>query len=268
MGVTQSKLDEVPSLALGTSPVTPLEMVAAYSTIAAGGEYHQAIFVTRITDKNGNVLARFATENQRVMSDKTVGNLINMLRDAVDEGTGQAVRTRFGVRADVAGKTGTTQKNTDGWFILMHPRLVAGAWVGFNDSRVTMRSNYWGEGGHNAVLLVGDFFQHILDAQFIDASAQFPYSRPRDSIWDPFLNIFREWWLGETARPAPLPPWPPSRDVEREAPRDRLEDTQEGREQRELERERQKERLMERLRQKREQREREQLERDWYLREK
>ena len=107
----------------------------------------QPIYITRITDKNGNMLAQFAAENQRVMSEKTVGDLINMLRGAVDQGTGQAVRAQFGVRADVAGKTGTTQKNTDGWFILMHPRLVAGSWVGFNDSRVTMRSNYWGEGG-------------------------------------------------------------------------------------------------------------------------
>src|SRR5437867_5518953 len=283
MGVRQSKLDEVPSLALGTSPVTPLEMVAAYSTLAAGGEYRQPIFITRITDKHGNVLARFATENQRVMSDKTVGHLINMLRDAVDLGTGQAVRARFGVRADVAGKTGTTQKNTDGWFILMHPRLVAGAWVGFNDARVTMRSNYWGEGGHNAVLLVGDFFQHILDARLIDGGARFPYARPRDSILEPYWDAAKDWlfdtvrdWLfGESAKPAPLPLPPPRRDVEREAPRSeptereraRLEDTQERQGQRKLERQREKERLMERLRQKREQWEQEQLERDGYLRE-
>ena len=152
MGVTRSKLDEVPALALGASPVTPLEMVAAYSTLAAGGHYREPISITRITDKNGNVLADFKTQTQVAMSDKTVGELINMLRDAVDLGTGQVVRARFGIRADVAGKTGTTQKNTDGWFILMHPRLVAGSWVGFNDSRVTMRSNYWGEGGHNAAL--------------------------------------------------------------------------------------------------------------------
>jgi len=270
-------------LALGTSPVTPLEMVSAYSTIASGGEYRQPIFITRITDKNGNLLARFATENQRVMSDKTVGNLINMLRDAVDQGTGQAVRARFGVRADVAGKTGTTQKNTDGWFILMHPRLVAGAWVGFNDSRVMMRSTYWGGGGHNAVLLVGDFFEHILDARLIDSGARFPYARPRDSILEPYWDAAKDWlfdtvrdWLsGERAKPAPLPLPPPRRDVEREAPRaeptererERLEDTQERQGQRRLERQREKERLMERLRQKREQWEQEQLERDGYLRE-
>jgi penicillin-binding protein 1A len=213
MGVNQSRLDEVPSLALGTSPVTPFEMVSAYSTLAARGEYRTPIFITHITDKNGHVLARFENQSRRVVSDKTVGNLINMMRDAVDRGTGQAVRAQFGVRADVAGKTGTTQKNSDGWFILMHPQLVAGAWVGFNDARVTMRSNYWGEGGHNAILLVGDFFRLILNAQFIDPGAQFPYSRPRGYFWEPFLDRLKDWWLGESAGSVPIQP---SKPVERD----------------------------------------------------
>jgi penicillin-binding protein 1A len=256
MGVNRSELDEVPALALGTSPVTPLEMVSAYSTIAAIGEYRQPIYITRITDKNGNVLARFATENQRVMSETSVGHLINMLRGAVDQGTGQAVRTQFGVRADVAGKTGTTQKNTDGWFILMHPRLVAGAWVGFNDPRVTMRSNYWGEGAHNALLVVGDFFQQTLAARLIDGSVEFPFARPHDSIWEPLLDaakewfggIFNDWLFGERAKPAPLASPPPDRDLQRE--------------QRELERQLTKERLLEILRQKQEQRHKENRERE------
>jgi penicillin-binding protein 1A len=266
MGVNQSKLDEVPSLALGTSPVTPLEMVTAYSALAARGLYRQPIFITRVTDKNGYVLAEFQSESRRVMSDTTVGNLINMLRDAVDLGTGQAVRSRFGLRADVAGKTGTTQNNTDGWFILMHPRLVAGAWVGFNDSRVTMRSNYWGEGGHNAVLLVGDFFQRTLDARFIDGSAQFPYGRPRDSVLEPYLDAAKDWlapaldWLFGTRAERP-----PQRDPASEAPREGVEDLMEQqRAQREMERQKQKEQLMERLRQKQQQYEREQLDRETY----
>jgi penicillin-binding protein 1A len=244
MGVKQSKLDEVPSLALGTSPVTPFEMVVAYSTLAARGEYRQPIFITRITDKHGNLLAEFANENERVLSDKTVENLINTLRDAVDQGTGQAVRLRFGVLADVAGKTGTTQKNTDGWFILMHPRLVAGAWVGFNDSRVTMRSDYWGGGGQNALLLVGDFFRQALDARLINGGARFPYARPSDSILDPYLDLakkwlfgtVRDWLLGEPAKPPPLPPWPSKRDREREPLRQRLDEAPERREQRRLQR--------------------------------
>ena len=273
MGVNQSKLDEVPSLALGTSPVTPLEMVAAYSTLAAGGEYRQPTFVSRITDKSGNTLAEFSTEAMRVMSDKTVEDLINILRDAVDQGTGKEVRARFGLRADVAGKTGTTQKNTDGWFILMHPRLVAGAWVGFNDSRITMRSNYWGEGAHNALLLVGDFFRQTFAARLVDGGARFPYSRPGDSIWEPYfdtakewlLNTVREWLLGESAKTAPLPRWTPRRELEREAPRHRWDDMPERREPRSLERQHEKQRLIERLRRKREQWEQERWERNWQL---
>ena len=277
MGINQSKLDEVPALALGTSPVTPLEMVSAYSTIAASGVYRQPIFVTRITDKKGKVLAEFATKDKRVMSEKTVGDLINMLRGAVDQGTGQAVRAQFGLRGDFAGKTGTTQNNSDGWFILMHPRLVAGAWVGFNDPRVTMRSNYWGEGGHNALLLVGDFFQQTLASRLIDSRADFPFDRYYESIWEPYFDMAREWfggmlkdWFGgERAKPAPLPPASPRRDLRFEAPgsersqgdNERVLEQFGGRgeepEERQRTREAEKDRLLERLRQKQHQREQE-----------
>ena len=270
MGVNGSKLDEVPALALGTSPVTPLEMVSAYSTLANRGQYREPISVTRITDRNGNVLADFKTQSQVVMSDKTVGDLINMLRDAVDLGTGQVVRGRFGVRADVAGKTGTTQKNTDGWFILMHPRLVAGSWVGFNDSRVTMRSNYWGEGGHNAVLVVGDFFQRALDARLIDGSARFPYARPRDSTIEPYLDAAKDWfdtlsgWLfGDKTQSRSLPPRAPRRNLDSEASLpDQMKDerarSDNSPEQGTIDRQRERQRLLELLKQKREEREREQ----------
>jgi penicillin-binding protein 1A len=165
------------------------------------------------------VLADFNTESHLVLSEKIVGDLVNMLRDAVDLGTGHLIRARFGLRADLAGKTGTTQKNTDGWFILMHPQLVAGAWVGFNDSRVTMRSNYWGEGGHNAVLLVGDFFQRALDARLIDDGARFPYPRQRDFILEPYMDAAKDlfdtlsdWLFGGKTKSRPMPPLLPERD--------------------------------------------------------
>jgi penicillin-binding protein 1A len=259
MGVHRSKLDEVPALALGTSPVTPLEMVSAYSTIAALGEYRQPIFITRITDKHGNLLAQFSAEGRRVLSETTVGHLINMLRGAVDQGTGRAIRTQFGLRADVAGKTGTTQNNTDGWFILMHPRLVAGSWIGFNDSRVTMRSDYWGEGGHNAVLVVGDFFQQAFAARLVNPAIEFPFERPRESIFDDYLDaakewfggIFRDWWFGQGTKSSP----PPSRRPMSDAPQD-------GHTQAEQEQQLTKERLFEILRQKQEERRRENRDRN------
>ena len=174
VGVRNSRLDPVPSLSLGTSPVTLLEMVSSYATIAAAGEFRKPVFITRITDRDGNVLAEFHSEPRQAMSEETAVELIDMMRGVVRRGTGTEVRQRFNIAADIAGKTGTTQNNTDGWFILMHPRLVAGAWVGFNDSRVTMRSDYWGQGGHNAILLVGDFFRGTLKSKLIDTKAKFP----------------------------------------------------------------------------------------------
>ncbi|WLI90851.1 transglycosylase domain-containing protein [Massilia sp. R2A-15] len=175
LGINQSKLQPVPSLALGTSPVTLLEMVNAYATIAAQGDYRKPVFVTHITDREGKVVARFGAQApQRAMSQASAVTLIDMMRGVINRGTGTAIRSRFGISGDVAGKTGTTQNNADGWFILMHPNLVAGAWVGFNDNRVAMRSAYWGQGGHNAVLLVGDFFKAALDSGKLDRAAQFP----------------------------------------------------------------------------------------------
>lgn len=194
-GIRQSKLYAVPSLSLGTSPVTLLEMASAYTTIARSGDYAAPLMVTRIRDRHGKVIAEFHAEGRRAMSEQTALELIDMMRGAVSAGTGTSVRQQLGWNVDVAGKTGTTQNNTDGWFFLMHPQLVAGAWVGFNDARVTMRSNYWGQGGHNAVLLVGDFFRSALRERVIDAKARFPQP-PRepplfaqDDMWPQGGNI-------------------------------------------------------------------------------
>lgn len=173
-GVNRSRLDPVPSLALGTSPVSLLEMATAYSTIASIGQYREPIVVTRIADSRGQVLAQFDAQPMPAMEESTAIELIDMMRGAVSRGTGQEIKTRFGITADVAGKTGTTQFNTDGWFIMMHPQLVTGAWVGFNDARVTMRTNYWGQGGHNALSLVGDFFKALQKQKRLDAKARFP----------------------------------------------------------------------------------------------
>jgi penicillin-binding protein 1A len=174
MGVRDSQLDAVPSLALGTSPVTLKEMVSAYGTIANLGSYVEPLMVTRIEDRNGNVLAEFAPATpQRELPTDTARTLVDVMRDVVSRGTGASIRTRFGVRGDVAGKTGTTQGNADGWFILIQPQLVAGAWVGFNDSRVTLRSDYWGQGAHSALPIVGDFFQRAQRSRLVDSHAKF-----------------------------------------------------------------------------------------------
>ncbi|HSD38988.1 MAG TPA: transglycosylase domain-containing protein [Rhodocyclaceae bacterium] len=174
MGVRESKLDEVPSLALGTSPVTLYEMVAAYATIANGGRYLAPAMVARIENRKGEVLEEFqpATPQQALSADAT-NTLLDALRGVIERGTGTAIRYRYGLRGDFAGKTGTTQENTDGWFILMQPQLVAGAWAGFNDARITLRSNYWGQGARSALPIVGDFFARARNAGLINPALRF-----------------------------------------------------------------------------------------------
>jgi len=179
MGVRDSQLDPVPSLALGTSPVTLKEMVSAYGTIANLGNYVEPLMVTRIEDRNGNLLAQFAPASPtRELPADTARTLVDVMRDVISRGTGASIRTRFNVRGDVAGKTGTTQGNADGWFILIQPQLVAGAWVGFNDSRVTLRSDYYGQGAHSALPIVGDFFQRAQRSRLIDTHLKFDTEQP------------------------------------------------------------------------------------------
>ena len=183
LGVRQSKLEPVLSLALGTSSVTLIEMVTAYGSIANGGSYRAPVLVLRVEDRHGKLLEEFAParagETAPAMPRQHALTLVNTMRGVIDEGTGTAIRSRHGISADVAGKTGTTQDNTDGWFIMMSPQLVAGARVGFNDNSVTMGN--WGQGARSALPMVGEVFQQAFKGRWIDPKAEFgvPRSRPQ-----------------------------------------------------------------------------------------
>ncbi len=197
MGVNESPLEEVLSLSLGTSPVTLYEMVTSYGTMANGGRYIAPRFVTRIENSEGKVLAEFAMPKPKVVLPPEVdATLLEVMRGVIDRGTGSAIRTRYGLRADLAGKTGTTQNNTDGWFIMMHGQLVAGAWVGFNDNRITLRSDYWGRGAQSALPIVGEVFQQALRNRVIDA-------RLKLGEHDPDVLKRVNDWLGGVLQTAP-----------------------------------------------------------------
>ena len=185
LGVRHSRLEPVLSLGLGTSSVTLREMVAAYGSIANGGHFIEPIILLRVEDRDGNVLEEFRTLREEVpaMPRQRALELVNVMRGVVEEGTGAAIRQRYVTRADVAGKTGTTQDNTDGWFILMHPQLVAGAWVGYNDSKLTMGS--WGQGARSALPMVGEVFQQALRHRWIDPAAEFDIPRTKPAVPPP-----------------------------------------------------------------------------------
>ena len=178
MGVRKSPLQGVPSIALGTSNVTLLEMATAYSTLANGGLYNEPVSVTRIEDRYGNVLWQNTPSPSEALSERTAYTVVDMMRGVIDYGTGQRIRTQFEMGDyDLAGKTGTTQRSADTWFMLMHPELVSGAWVGFDDPRFTFKTSWWGQGAHSALFLVGDFYRRIAKSDsvsLLSKEAAFP----------------------------------------------------------------------------------------------
>ncbi len=157
----QSELSSVPSIGLGTSEVSLLELSAAYTAFVNGGTVNEPLLVSRIEDNRGYVIQSFSTTSRQALSAGTAYGVLDMMRGVVDRGTGRRIRSVFGVQGDLAGKTGTTQNSTDGWFMLVHPNLVMGSWVGFNAQAVRFRSNYWGQGAHNALYIVGEFMRRV-----------------------------------------------------------------------------------------------------------
>ena len=179
MGI-KSRLDPVPALGLGTSDVTLLELTAAYSTFANGGLAYEPTLVTRIEDRRGNVLFEANPAPEEALSQETAYTIVDMLRSAVGPGgTASRVNWKFGLHEyDLAAKTGTTQQAADTWFMMMHPELVTGAWVGFNERAITFRDTFWGQGAHTALLLVADFFSRASKSREIGLTKErFPTPR-------------------------------------------------------------------------------------------
>ena len=187
MGI-QSPLAEVPSIALGTSNVTLLEMASAYTTLASGGIRNDPVSIVRVEDRYGNVLWEASPTPSEVLSRRTAYTVVDMMRGVIDYGTGQRIRTQYNLGDyDLAGKTGTTERSADTWFMLMHPQLVSGAWVGFDDQRLTFRTSWWGQGAHSALFLVGDYYRRVAEGDSVSLSeeATFPmvesYGAPEDT---------------------------------------------------------------------------------------
>ncbi len=153
-------LPEYPSLALGVASISLKEIVEAYAGVVNDGIPVKSNYLVEISDKNGNILKTFEREIQSdpVVSPENCRALLNMMEDVVEEGTGKGIRTIYHIPGDFAGKTGTTQNNSDGWFIGITPDLVTGCWVGADDPRVHFRTTTYGQGAYMALPIVGKFF--------------------------------------------------------------------------------------------------------------
>lgn len=160
MGIT-TEIEPVPSICLGTPDISVFEMVGANSTFVNKGVWTEPTFITRIEDKNGNVIQEFSPETKDALDENTAYATLSLMEGVVQFGTGARIRNRFKIPYPVAGKTGTTQNNSDGWFMGLTPDLVSGVWVGCEDRSVHFRSTFLGQGANTALPIWGLYMQKV-----------------------------------------------------------------------------------------------------------
>ena len=179
MGIT-SNIDAVPAICVGTPEITVYEMAGAMATFANKGEYVEPIFITRIEDNKGTVLERFTPERHEALSERTAYLMIELMKGVVHSGTG--VRLNYKYHLDefstaIAGKTGTTQNNSDCWFVGITPKLATAVWTGGEVRSIHFRNMTFGQGAAQALPIFGHYMRSI----YTDPSLKFPrgdFERP------------------------------------------------------------------------------------------
>ena len=169
MGV-ESPIDAVPAICLGVCDLKLIEMVGAMSTFANQGVYIKPMFVTKIEDKNGNVVQRFSPEESEAMSELTAYKMVELMKGVVQSGTGIRLRSLYKFTNPIAGKTGTTQKNSDGYFMGITPDLTTGVWVGAEDRSVHFRSTQLGQGSHTALPIWALYMRKVYNDKSLNIS--------------------------------------------------------------------------------------------------
>lgn len=175
----KSQLDPVVSLCLGTSEISLGEMVDAYTAFPNKGIRIDPLYVTRIEDANGNVIASFEPQMHEIFSESTAYKMIYMMRSVVDGGTGGRIRSRYGLHMQMGGKTGTTQNNSDGWFMGYTPSLVSGAWVGGEDRSIHFDSTADGQGASMALPIWAIYMKKVLNDSKLGYSANEVFDIPQ-----------------------------------------------------------------------------------------
>ena len=147
----ESRLPPVYSLALGVADVSLYEMLGAYSTFANKGYHIKPYYISRIEDKNGNVIQQFVPEEKEAINEETAYIMLHMLKGTVEEGSARSLSYSLKINNEIGAKTGTTQNASDGWFIGVTKDLVAGAWVGGDDRSIRFREWSLGQGARTAM---------------------------------------------------------------------------------------------------------------------
>jgi len=206
LGVEQDILP-VPSIALGTPDLSVYEMVAAYSTFANKGVYTKPVMVTRIEDKNGTILFQFAPETRDVLSEEAAYVTVNLLEGVTNSGSGGRLRHFSAADQDVykeivtgypyefdnpiAGKTGTTQNQSDGWFMGMVPNLVTGVWVGAEDRAAHFKTTRYGQGAAMALPIWALYMKSCYNDESLEVSKE-PFEEPENLSIELDCDIFED----------------------------------------------------------------------------
>ncbi len=175
MGIT-SYVEPVVSLCVGSADLSVFEMVAAYNTFPGYGVYSSPMFVTKIEDREGNVISEFSEHRRAAISARAASAMISMMQSVIDAGTGGRLRYAYGLRGQIAGKTGTTNDNSDGWFIGYTPKITAGVWVGAEDRYVHFTSTALGQGANMALPIWGLWMKKVLADGTLGISATDTFS--------------------------------------------------------------------------------------------
>jgi len=180
----KSDLQPYPSIALGAVEISLYEMVQAYTMFPGAGYNAQPFFINRIEDKNGNVLESYSPQRRKVISDVTAYSVVSMMQGVIQKGTGRSMYSYAVPTQSIAGKTGTTNDNSDLWFMGYTPQLLAGAWVGCDDRYIRFSDNYFGQGAHASLPIWAYFMSKVAADPACNLDPNANFERPSSMLND------------------------------------------------------------------------------------
>ncbi|SEL80928.1 penicillin-binding protein 1A [Aquimarina amphilecti] len=185
MGVNE-ELPEQPSIALGTAGIKIKELAGAYASYVNNSKGVQPFYITKIEDKRGNLIASFQpkTPNEVAFSDYTRQVMLEMMKSTVNKGTATRLRNTYGLKNEIAGKTGTTQDNKDGWFVGVTPKLVTVTWVGNDNYNIGFKTTKQGQGANSALPIFGKLYQKMNENPVFDPITKSSFEKTPDRVLD------------------------------------------------------------------------------------
>lgn len=181
MGIT-TEVPLVPSICLGSFEASVFDMTGAYCSFANHGIWTEPTFLLKIEDKNGNLLYTNHSQIRPALDEQTAYVMTYMLKGVIEDGTGTRLRSRYGLYNPIAGKTGTTENNSDGWFIGVTPQLVTGIWTGCEDRAIHFRTERLGEGANTALPIFALYMKKLYDNTSLGIKRNVDFAAPKGGV--------------------------------------------------------------------------------------